>query len=101
MDRFGNESAFPLPAVRDEAVPEQEKAVARLGGVCVDAAAQVVLPPSQAEYYAVTDLQGRILRTGPYAPVVSLDSLQPGWYLVRTLQRSGLSHVVAKVWKRE
>ena len=101
MDRFGNESAFPLPTVRDEAVPEQEKAVARLGGVCVDAAAQVVLPPSQAEYYAVTDLQGRILRTGPYAPVVSLDSLQPGWYLVRTLQRSGLSHVVAKVWKRE
>ena len=60
-----------------------------------------VLPPSQAEYYAVTDLQGRILRTGPYAPVVSLGSLQPGWYLVRTLQRSGLSHVVAKVWKRE
>lgn len=101
MDRFGNESAFPLLGGQGDGKDSCEEAVKHVGGMCLDANGNVMLPSGQAEYYAVTDLLGHILRIGPYAPVINLSSLEPGWYIVRTLHKSGLSHVVAKVWKCE
>lgn len=100
MDRFGNESTFEVPKEKEKSdLAELPVRYVRYGCVCPDERGNVCLPESQAEFYAVTDLQGHILCTGSYTSTISFSSLGPGWYLVRTLHKSGLSHVVLRVWK--
>ncbi len=102
MDRFGNESVrnevfengtdnnFKLP---DEAL--------RMGCIEPDAEGYLSLPVRPAQFYAITDVQGRILHTGLYSTRIQVPHLPAGWYVVRTLEEKGLSRVVARMWKRQ
>ncbi|MBQ0020687.1 MAG: family 10 glycosylhydrolase [Bacteroidales bacterium] len=100
MDRFGNESKIEEVKSGQNFDADFAQRAERYGCVKADAKGNVSLPESNAEYYAVTDLQGRILLTGRYTNVINISPLPSGWYLVRTLNKSGLSHVVQKVWKK-
>ena len=104
MDRFGNESKVETVSGSDQdsevSFADFAEAAAKYGCVEADAQGRVALPQREVAFYAVTDLQGRILTTGNYAPVINVSSLPAGWYQVRTLQKKGISRIVLKFWKK-
>ena len=58
--------------------------------------AVLALPRADAEYALVTDAAGRAVCTLRYDTLVALPPLAPGFYEVRTLNRKGVSHKVAR-----
>ena len=54
------------------------------------------LPDADAEYALVTDAAGRAVCTLRYDTLLVLPRLAPGYYEVRTLNRKGVSHKVAR-----
>lgn len=86
LDRCGNESEA---AQLDYGTPRAQ--VVGSGSLTIQDG-MLLLPPSEAEFYAITDLQGRILSTGRYGTSVNVQSLPRGSYRVRTLQKKGVSH---------
>ena len=88
VDRFGNES-LPATAALPGAAPALRPVpfVDRSG---------LALPRADAEYALVTDAAGRAVCTLRYDTLVALPPLAPGFYEVRTLNRKGVSHKVAR-----
>lgn len=108
MDRCGNESPAAGMDIMDESsdapgiVPWRDYDVPT---VEPDSKGYVQLPDREAEFYALTDLTGRILQTGRYprstadrGAFLHVGSLPSGWYEVRTLQKKGKSRRVLRVW---
>ncbi len=79
-----------------------EEVVRYYGCVQPDAQGNIPLPlpPRYIEFYAITDLQGRILATGRYNLSINVSRIPSGWYQVRTLEKNGSSRVVQKFWKQ-
>lgn len=101
MDRCGNESPVVLPG-KEEPVLTFDAAVRDrfdVPTVQLPKNGTISLPERDADFYAVTDVQGRILRTGPYVGKADLSTLPAGWYDLRTLTKKGRSARVLRVWK--
>lgn len=91
IDRFGNESE----AAR---WPTNEPTYAPTMGMPHDGQT-LTLPPLNAEFIALTDAAGRILRTERYTTRISIASLPAGCYTVRTLHKKGFSRFVGQFLK--
>jgi len=100
MDRFGNESKQPSANDDELEFSNFAKMAAKYGCVEPDAQGNVKLPASSTQFYALTDLQGRVLQSAAYQTVINVKSLPAGWYQVRTLSKKGLSHHLVYIWKK-
>lgn len=88
VDRFGNESRPATASLYAATPPETPVTMVDNGRLC--------LPDADAEYALITDIAGRALCTFRYDTLVALPELAPGYYEVRTLDRKGISHKVAR-----
>ena len=88
VDRFGNESRPATAALPDVAPALRPVPLVDRGGLA--------LPRADAEFALVTDAAGRAVCTLRYDTLVTLPPLAPGFYEVRTLNRKGVSHKVAR-----
>lgn len=98
MDRFGNEgqSAGVNGINALPALPWENGCVeVRMP----DAKGNIKLPERSVPYYTITDVQGRIVQTGKYSGSVKVNRLPAGWYVVRTLQKKGVSRRLFEFWK--
>ena len=88
IDRFGNESAPATARLHAGAAP--------YASVVAVEAGRLSLPDADAEYLLLTDAVGRPLCTLRYDTLVALPRLAPGFYELRTLDRKGVSHKIAR-----
>lgn len=97
-DRSGNESVVAAP---QEVLEQQERAALRPHGqVTLDEDGTTLrLPESNAEFFVIQDMQGRLLRTEPYQRQYRTDGLNKGVYQVRTLEKKGYSRTLGEFVK--
>ena len=92
VDAYGNESAPQWTTLTSTAFAETYPEVAdtfRLPETAAD-----------ADYLLITDVQKRHVMTCPMQTALSVSHLAPGFYVVRTLGRRGVSHRIAAFRKR-
>ncbi len=92
MDRYGNESSAteltsPTSASYDTA-----------RGLTHDGQTLRLAPPYK-EYVAITDAAGHILHTAPHRATLHIGHLPPGTYVVRTLEKKGVSRRIGFFFK--
>ena len=92
VDAYGNESAPQWTMVAPTALAEAYPEVADTF--------RLPETPSDAEFLLLTDVQERHVMTCPMQTALSVSHLAPGFYVVRTLGRRGVSHRIAAFRKR-
>lgn len=98
MDRFGNEGqSAGMRGINALSQMPWENSTAKV--VMPDQRGCVSLPERSVPYYTITDAKGRIVQTGKYASVVNVQRLPAGWYVVRTLQKKGVSRKLFEFWQ--
>lgn len=110
MDRFGNESV--VEGEKGQADDDKDFVAGgyfggpdfsvfskRYGCIEPEPNGDILLPKRETEMYAITDMQGRILKTGFYLRKVNVSKLPSGWYQLRTLDKKG-SRRILEFWKR-
>ena len=90
LDRYGNESQPVMVCLDAGAVQAPAHVVAD----------SLPLPPLDAEFVLLTDAAGRPVMTSRPTRSLSVATLAPGFYSVRTLDARGRSHRVAAFVKR-
>lgn len=92
VDAYGNESAPQWTMVAPTALAEAYPEVADTF--------RLPETSSDAEFLLLTDVQERHVMTCPMQAALSVSHLAPGFYVVRTLGRRGVSHRIAAFRKR-
>lgn len=97
-DRSGNESVAAI--LRNPSAAPVCTTPQTHGKVILDQdGITLKLPESEAEFFMIQDMQGRVLHTVPYQKQYRTDGLKKGVYQVRTLEKKGFSRTLGSFIK--
>ncbi len=92
MDRFGNESCATQLSNPSPQVFASERGLPHDGYT-------LHLEPPYKEYVIITDAAGHILRSAPHRATLDISHLPAGVYMVRTLEKKGVSRRIGFFFK--
>ncbi|MBO6187324.1 MAG: family 10 glycosylhydrolase [Prevotella sp.] len=87
LDRYGNESMPVFAAQGGQQSAERASAMLANDGKWLD-----LTMTTDADYLAVSTLQGAIIHTCPNRPRISITAIPEGIYELKSLNRKGISH---------